>query len=71
MGEKRAGSAIVEMAEASKFDHVIPLHDGERNDNWDAFYYPVGSARKALEAFAALLQGQTPSGTERWEEDLI
>ena len=69
--EKRAGSAIVEMAEASKFDHVIPLHDGEGNDNWDAFYYPVGSARKALEAFAALLQGQTPSGTERWEEDLI
>ncbi len=69
--EKRAASAIVEMREAPKFDHVIPLHDAEGNDNWDAFYYPIGSARKALEAFAALLQGQAPSGVERWEDGLL
>lgn len=64
--EKRAASAIVEMREAWKFDHVIALHDGEGNDNWDAFYYPIGSARAALTAFVALLQGETPAGIERW-----
>jgi guanylate kinase len=69
--EKRAGSAIVEMREASRFDHVIPLHDGEGNDNWDAFYYPIGSARRALEAFAALLQGRDSAGAERWEDGLL
>ncbi|MBF0158004.1 MAG: hypothetical protein HQL58_00620 [Magnetococcales bacterium] len=71
--EKKAASAIVEMREAWKFDHVIPVHDGEGHDNWDAFYYPVGTARKALLAFAALLQGEIPPAatTERWSEDLI
>ncbi len=69
--EKRAASAIVEMREAPQFEHVIPLHDGEGNDNWDAHYYPIGSARRALEAFVALLLGQQPEGVERWEEDLV
>ncbi|MBF0124660.1 MAG: hypothetical protein HQL60_04915 [Magnetococcales bacterium] len=71
--EKRAASAIVEMREAWKFDYVVPVHDGEGNENWDAFYYPVGSARRALLAVAALLQGDSPpvGTTERWSEDLI
>jgi guanylate kinase len=69
--EKRAASAIVEMREAPAFEHVIPVHDGEGNDNWDAFYYPIGSARVALGAFAAILQGKTPAGAERWEEGLV
>lgn len=69
--EKRAAGAIVEMREAWKFDYVIPLHDGEGNDHWDAFYYPLGDARKALEAFASLLQGETPPGLEKWDIDLI
>ena len=69
--EKRAASAIVEMREAAKFDYVIPLHDGEGNDNWDAFYYPIGSARAALTAFAALLEGRKPANVETWEEGLI
>jgi guanylate kinase len=69
--EKRAGKAIVEMREAWKFDHVIPLHDAEGNDNWDAFYFPIGDARKAMETFAALLSGQTPPGLEKWDADLI
>jgi guanylate kinase len=69
--EKRAGSALVEMREAWKFDHVIALHDGEGNDNWDAFYYPIGSARAALTAFVALLQDETPAGVERWEAGLV
>ncbi|MEO5376972.1 MAG: hypothetical protein H7832_04200 [Magnetococcus sp. DMHC-6] len=69
--EKRAASAIVEMREAWKFQHVIHLPDGEGNDNWDAFYYPIGSARKALIAFAELLKGETPAYIEHWEKELI
>jgi guanylate kinase len=69
--ETRAASAYRELKEASHFDYVIPNHDGEDSDNWEAFYYPVGDARKALNAFAALLEGRTPSDVERWEEDLL
>ena len=32
-----------------------PNHDGEASENWDAFCYPLGDAREALLAFAALL----------------
>jgi guanylate kinase len=69
--EQRVASAIVELREAWKFDFVIPNHDGEDSEHWDAFYYPIGDARKALLAFAALLQGETPPGGERWEKDLV
>jgi guanylate kinase len=69
--ETRAASAYVELKEGSHFDYVIPNHDGEDSDNWDAFYYPIGDARKALHAFAALLEGRIPSEVERWEEDLV
>ena len=69
--EKRVASAIVELREAWKFDYVIPNHDGEDSEHWDAFYYPIGDARKTLLAFAALLQGETPPGVEHWEKDLL
>lgn len=69
--ETRAASAYVELKEASHFDYVIPNHDGEDSDNWEAFYYPVGDARKALNAFVALLEGRIPSEVEKWEEDLV
>jgi guanylate kinase len=69
--EARAGSAYRELKEAWHFEYVIPNHDGEDSDNWDAFYYPLGDARKALMAFAALLEGRVPPDAERWEEDLI
>ena len=69
--EKRVASAIVELREAWKFDYVIPNHDGEDSEHWDAFYYPIGDARKTLLAFAALLQGETPPGVEHWEKDLV
>lgn len=69
--ERRAASAIVELREAWKFDVVIPNHDGEDSENWDAFYYPIGDARQTLVAFAALLRGETPSGVEQWEQGLI
>ena len=69
--EKRVASAIVELREAWKFNYVIPNHDGEDSEHWDAFYYPLGDARKALLNFAALLRGETPPGVERWEKDLV
>jgi guanylate kinase len=69
--ERRAGSAYAELRLAHNFDYVIPNHDGEDSENWDAFYYPIGDARKALQAFVELLKGEAPPGTEKWEEDLI
>jgi guanylate kinase len=69
--ERRAASAIVELREAWKFDFVIPNHDGEDSEHWDAFYYPIGDARKSLLAFAAVLQGKPPYGVEHWEENLV
>src|SRR6516164_212657 len=69
--ERRASSAYRELQEAGHFQHVIANHDGEDSDNWEAFYYPIGDARKSLEAFTSLLQGVMPAGVERWEEDLV
>jgi guanylate kinase len=69
--ETRAGSAYRELQEAWHFEYVIPNHDGEDSDNWDAFYYLIGDARKALEAFAALLNGTMPSNVEKWEQNLL
>jgi guanylate kinase len=69
--EARAASAITELGYAHFFDHVIPNHDGEDSENWDAFYYPVGDAFRTLAAFAALLAGEVPDGVERWDEGLV
>lgn len=69
--ERRAASAYGELKEARHFRHVIPNHDGEDSENWDAFYYPLGDARIALEAFVALLRGEEPVGVETWEEGLV
>jgi guanylate kinase len=69
--ETRASSAYAEMKEAWQFEYVIPNHDGEDSDNWEAFYYPIGDARKALDAVAALIEGVVPSGAEKWGEELL
>ena len=69
--EKRAHSAYQELKEACHFQHVIPNHDGEDSENWDAFYHPIGDARKALLMFVLLLEGETPEGIEHWEDTLI
>jgi guanylate kinase len=69
--ETRASSAYRELKEAWRFQYVIPNHDGEDSDNWEAFYYLIGDARKTLDAFAALLKGSVPPGIEKWEEDLL
>jgi guanylate kinase len=67
--EARASSAYRELQEASHFAHVIPNHDGEDSDNWEAFYYVIGDARKSLIALVALLEGVVPMGVEKWEKE--
>ena len=69
--ETRAAGAYRELREAWRYDGVIPNHDGEDSDNWDAFYYPLGDARRALLAFAAVLENKTTPYVETWERDLV
>jgi guanylate kinase len=69
--ERRATSAYTELKEAWNFECVIPNHDGEDSENWDAFYYPVGDARKALLAFADLISGKVSPFVEKWDKRLI
>jgi guanylate kinase len=69
--ERRAGSAFRELQEAAHFEWVIPNHDGEDSDNWDAFYYPLGDARRAVLAFVDLLEGRVPACAEKWEAGLL
>lgn len=69
--EKRASDAYPELQDAWHFDYVIPNHDGEDSDNWEAFYNLIGDARKTLETFAALLRGSVPKDVEKWERTLL
>jgi guanylate kinase len=69
--ERRASSAYAELREAQHFQFVIPNHDGEDSENWDAFFYPLGDAGKALDAFVSLLTNEVLPWVENWEEDLI
>ncbi|MBV8215290.1 MAG: hypothetical protein JOZ08_18935 [Verrucomicrobia bacterium] len=69
--ERRASSAYTELKEAWYFDYIIPNHDGEDSENWDAFYYPVSDARKTLLAFADLITGKASAGAEKWEQELV
>jgi guanylate kinase len=69
--ERRASSAYKELKQAWRFDYVIPNHDGEDSDNWDAFYFPLGDARRTLITFVELMEGKIPPRIEKWEEDLL
>ena len=69
--EKRAGSAYRELREAHLFDYIIPNHDGEDSENWDAFAIPIGDARKTLLALVDILKGGKPSCFESWETKLL
>ena len=69
--EKRAGSAYSELKMAHLFEFVIPNHDGEDSENWDAFFYPLGDARKALLAFVDLYHGKKSEYVEKWQEELL
>ena len=69
--ETRASSAFREVQDAWHFEYVIPNHDGEDSDHWEAFYFLIGDARKALGAFVELLKGSAPPGVEQWNERLL
>jgi len=69
--ERRAASTFRELQEAVHFDWVLPNHDGEGSENWDAFYYPLGDARRALLAFVDLLEGRIPACAEKWAAGLL
>jgi len=69
--ERRASSAYTELKDAHYFDFVIPNHDGEDSENWDAFYYPVGDARKSLLSFVNIMEGLPCDFCEHWDESLI
>jgi len=69
--EVRASSAYKEMKQAWRFDFVIPNHDGEGSDNWNAFYYPIGDAKNALMCFAEILSDKKSDLAEHWTEGLL
>jgi guanylate kinase len=69
--ERRCTSAYGELKLAGGFDGVLPCHDGEDSENWDAFYYPLGDARTALRAMVDVLAGRRPDELEDWDDDLL
>jgi len=69
--EKRASSAYQELRQACRFTYILPNHDGEDSENWDAFYFPLGDARKSLLCFLDLIKGAQSSVIETWEENLM
>jgi guanylate kinase len=69
--EIRCQAAYREMKLAHHYDYVIPNHDGEDSENWSDFYYPVGDARKAVEAFVSILKEEPLPYVEQWQKDLL
>ncbi len=69
--EKRASSAYDELGMACQFSYVIPNHDGEDSENWDAFYYPLGDALKSLQSFVYLYRNEESNHAETWEKGLL
>lgn len=69
--ELRCKSAYSEICLASRFRYVIPNHDGEDSENWEAFYYPVGDAARSLFSFHNIVTGNPDSYAEKWEKGFL
>lgn len=69
--EIRAKSAYKEMKEAHHFGFVIPNHDGEDSEHWNAFYYPIGDARNTLLSVQEIISDNNSDRAENWEADLL
>lgn len=69
--EIRSKASFQEMQHAYRYDFVIPNHDGEDSENWFDFYYPIGDARKAVDAFVSVLKGEPSPLVECWHKDLF
>jgi guanylate kinase len=68
---RRCRSAWRELGFAWRFRFILPNHDGEDSENWDAFPRPVGDARKVLAAFVEILRGRRSALAETWEKGLL
>ncbi|MFW6255110.1 MAG: hypothetical protein ACOC41_09310 [Chitinivibrionales bacterium] len=71
MVERRAGAAFEEIRMAPQFDYVLPNHDGEDSEHWEALSFLFGDARKAVRAFVQLLDGKQSAPIETWSESLF
>jgi guanylate kinase len=69
--EARAAPILSELAQAHRFSHVIPCHDGEDSDHWSLFAEPVGDAGRAATAVASVLRGAPDGWVERWPKGLV
>ncbi len=70
--ERRCTSAYNELRRARRFARIIVNHDGEDSDNWTAFGFSLGDARRSLDALIALLAGEEEAaGVETWPDDLL
>ncbi len=69
--EVRAAAAPDELRKAHHFGRVIPNHDGEDSEHWDAFPIPLGDAGASVAAVAALLRGERPPRVETWSRGVM
>lgn len=69
--ELRVNEAWDELKLAHHFDWVLPNHDGEDSEHWEAFYQPLGEARRTLQDLVNLLKGKKADYAERWKPELL
>ena len=69
--DRRASSAYTELQDAYRYQYIIPNHDGEDSENWNPEQYPLNDAKRALDAFVALLKGEAAANIEHWDQNLI
>jgi guanylate kinase len=69
--EARCSAAWAELHYAPLFDWVLPNHDGEDSENWEAFGMPLGDARRCLLDLAAILASEQPRWAEQWTPELL
>lgn len=69
--EIRCRSAYAEMRQAFQYQYVIPNHDGEDSEDWNAFPWPIGDALQSVLDLASILNSNPRNRIERWERDLL
>jgi guanylate kinase len=69
--EVRAASACWDMRQARLGSTTLFLPLRRRQRAWDAFYYPIGDARRALAALVRLLEGSGSAWAEKWSQELM
>lgn len=76
----RSEWAYTEMQNAFRYGQVVVSYDGEDSDNWGlprnkdddwSLPFPVGAAKRTLEAFVQVLQRGSSRFTEHWSSDVL